>query len=192
MVRNIRGHRIRWRLLLAQGAFVGAVSALVMLAVAMVTVPLFGDGADSWSFVKVVSSAVLGEDAARPFAGFDLVPVLVGTLLHFVLSALAGMVYAAIVGMFDLEGWTPVAVMGLLFGATLFVWSAVLIGAGVAPSAATDLPLGALLWGNVSFGLTAGLLLATWADRADLDHELDDSVRVRAFEGDEPRTGLPR
>ena len=192
MVRNIRGHRIRWRVLLAQGAFVGALSALVMLAVAMVTVPAFSQSTDMWSFAKAVSSAVLGSDAATPLTGFDTAPVLVGIALHLVISALVGVVYAGIVGMFDLEGWTPVAVMGLLFGAILFVWTAVLIGAGIAPSAATDIPLGALLWGNVAFGLTAGLLLATWADRADLDHELDNAVRVRAFEGDEPRTGLPR
>lgn len=192
MVRNIRGHRIRWRVLLAQGALVGIVSAFVMLAVAMLTVPLFAEGLDSWSFSKALSTVVLGDAAASPLAGFDAAPVAVGIAVHLALSALAGMVYAGLVGFFDLEGWTPVAVMGLLFGAVLFVWSAALIGAGLAPAAATDLPLGAILWGNVAFGLTAGLLLATWADRADLDHELDDAVRVRAFEGDDPRTGLPR
>lgn len=192
MVRNIRGHRIRWRVLLTQGALVGVLSSLVMLAVAMVTIPLFSGALDSWSFAKVVSSSMLGDGAADPLTGFDAVPVGVGIVIHLALSAVAGVIYAGLVGMFDLEGWTPVAVMGLLFGAVLFVWSAVLIGAGLAPSAATDLPLGALLWGNVSFGLTAGLLLATWADRADLDHDMEDVARVRAFEGDEVQTGLPR
>ncbi len=195
MVRNIRGHRIRWRILAAQGAYVGILSAAVMLAVAMTTFPLFSSNSDGWTFAKIVSTVVLGNDAADPLTGFAFAPVMVGLLLHFAVSVAIGVVYAGIVGMFDLEGWTPVAVIGLIIGAMAFVWSAALIGAELLPSAFANLPLGALLWGNIAFGLTAGLLLATWADRADLDRDLsaaEDGVRVRAFEGDEQRTGLPR
>jgi hypothetical protein len=194
VVRNIRGHRIRWRILALQGVYVGLVAAAVMLAVAMVTFPLFSSTADGWTFPKIVSTVVLGGDAADPLKGFEFAPVVVGLAIHLVVSAVIGVVYAGLVGMFDLEGWTPVAVMGLIVGAMAFVWSAALIGAGVLPAEFADLPLGALLWGNVSFGLTAGLLLATWADRADLDTDdpTDDRERVRAFEGDEQVTGLPR
>jgi hypothetical protein len=41
-----------------------------------------------------------------------------------------------------------------------------------------------MLWGNIVFGLAAGVLLATWADRADIDQI--ESERVPAFEGDRP------
>ena len=183
-VTNIRGHRIRWRLLAAQGAVAGVLSALVMLAIATVTYPIFDSGSDGWTFLKVVSSAVLGDDAAAPLTGFEAVPVLVGLVLHLAIGAFVGATYALAIAMFDLEGWTPVALFGLLYGAFLFVWSTVLIGAGLGGQAIADLPLIVMLWGNLLFGLTAGVLLATWADRADIDQV--ESERVPAFEGDDP------
>lgn len=192
MIRNIRGHRIRWSVLLAQGALAGVLSSLVMLAVAMITVPMLSGGTDNWTFAKVVSTLFLGADAADPLTGFDALPVTVGLLVHFTIAIVAGALYGALVGLFDLEGWTPVAVMGLLFGAFLFVWSAVVVGAGFAPSPVADLPLGALLWGNIAFGLCQGLLLATWAERADLDRDPEDVARVRVFEGDELHTPTPQ
>ncbi|MEO6866649.1 MAG: hypothetical protein ABI200_01355 [Gaiellales bacterium] len=195
MVRNIRGHRIRWHIMAAQGAYIGVASAAVMLAIAMATFPIFASNTDGWTFAKIISTVALGNSAAHPLTGFAFVPVVVGLAIHFALSITIGVVYAGLVAMFDLEGWTPVALMGLIIGAIAFVWSAALIGAGVGPASFADLPLGALLWGNIAFGLTAGVLLATWADRADLDRDItsvDDGVRVRAFEGDELQTGLPR
>jgi len=179
-ITNIRGHRIRWRMLATQGVMVGLFSALVMLAVATLSYPLFADGSDVWSFTKVVSSAVLGADAASPLAGFDAVPVLLGLALHLLLGAFAGVTYAMLIGLFDLEGWTPVALFGLIYGAMLFIWSAALIGAGIGGAAIEDLPLATMFWANMAFGLTAGSLLATWADTADLDQ--DATERVAVFE----------
>lgn len=184
-VTNIRGHRIRWRLLAAQGAYVGLFSALVMLAIAMLTWPLLGSGADGWTFLKVVSSALLGESAAVPLAGFAFVPVLVGLAVHLAIGVLAGSTYGMLVGMFDLEGWTPVALFGLLYGAVLFVWSTIAIGVGIGGAALESAPLVVMFWGNVAFGLTAGVLLCTWADRADLDQL--ESERVPVFEDGAPR-----
>lgn len=184
-ITNIRDHRIRWRLLVAQGALVGIASSLVMLVLATITYPMFSDGSDMWTFPKVIASAVLGNDAASPLAGFDAGPVVLGLLMHFAIGAIAGATYAVLIAMFDLEGWTPVALFGLLYGAMLFVWSTALIGAGLGPDAMQDLPLIVMFWGNIAFGLTAGVLLASWADRADLDQL--ESERVPVFEGDEPR-----
>ena len=177
-VTNIRGHRIRWRTLAAQGAFVGVVSALFMLAVATVLYPFLESGSDGWTFLKVISTAVLGQDAASPLTGFEAVPVLVGLVVHLAIGAFAGVTYAGIVAMFDLEGWTPVALFGLLYGAMLFVWSSVVIATGLGGTAIAELPLVAMLWSNVIFGLCAGVLLATWADRADIDQV--ESERVPA------------
>ncbi len=181
-ITNIRDHRIRWRMLFAQGALAGITSATLMLAIATITYPAFSDGADGWTFMKVVSSSVLGDDAATPLAGFDATPVLLGLLIHLAIGAFAGATYAGLVAMFDLEGWTPVALFGLLYGAMLFVWSTAFIGAGLGGAAIQGLPLIVMFWGNMVFGLTAGILLATWADRADIDQV--ESERVTVFEGD--------
>lgn len=184
-ITNIRSHRIRWRVLFAEGIVAGLLSAVVMLALATITYPAFSDGADGWTFMKVVSSAVLGDDAAAPLAGFDTVPVLVGLAIHFAIGAFAGATYAGLVAMFDLEGWTPVALFGLLYGAMLFVWTTALIGAGFGGAAIQDLPLIVMFWGNLAFGVAAGTLLATWADGADIDQV--ESERVPVFEGDMDR-----
>ncbi|MCW2922161.1 MAG: hypothetical protein JWL76_2035 [Thermoleophilia bacterium] len=184
-ITNVRDHRIRWRMLFASGVVAGLASAVVMLAIATVSYPVFTDGADGWTFLKVVSSAVLGDDAATPLAGFDALPVVVGLLLHLLIGACAGASYAGLVAMFDLEGWTPVALFGLLYGAMLFVWSTALIGVGLGGTAIEGLPLIVMFWGNMIFGLTSGILLATWADRADMDQV--ESERVTLFEGDVDR-----
>jgi hypothetical protein len=181
-ITNIRDHRIRWSMLFAQGALAGLTSAVLMLAIATITYPAFSDGADGWTFMKVVSSAFLGDDAASPLGGFDAVPVGVGLVVHFAIGAFAGATYAGLIAMFDLEGWTPVALFGLLYGAMLVVWSTALIGAGLGGAAIQGLPLIVMFWGNMIFGLTAGILLATWADRADIDQV--ESERVPVFEGD--------
>lgn len=177
---NIRSHRIRWSALLARGAVVGLVSAAVMLVLACVLYPLLSAGSSAWTFPKVVSSALLGDNAVAPLDAYEMAPVLVGLAVHFAIGALAGATYAFLIAMFDLEGWTPVALFGLLYGAMLFVWSAALIGAGFGTAAIQDLPLIVMFWGNIVFGLTAGMLLATWADRADLDQV--ESERVARFE----------
>lgn len=184
-VTNIRGHRIRWRVLFAGGAVTGLVSALVMLAIAMLLYPLFAAGADAWSFPRAASSLLLGADAVEPLAGFAATPVLVGLLVHFTIGTLAGITYAAFVAMFDLEGWTPVALFGLLYGAMLFVWSTALVGAGVTPLTGEQFPLVVMFWANLAFGLSAGALLASWADRADLDQA--DDERIPVFEGQQDR-----
>lgn len=187
MIRNVRGHRIRWGALLSLGALVGVISSLVMLAIAVLLVPLFSEGTDAWTFAKVLSVPFLGSGAASPLTGFDTTPVVVGLITHFALGAVVGVLYAAVIGMFDLEGWTQTALTGILLGAFLFVWSSTLISAGLGPKPAEVLPMAAMLWGNLAFGITAGALVATWADKLDLDQ--DETERVRAFEGTD--TTLP-
>ncbi|MCZ4496595.1 MAG: hypothetical protein JWM25_1178 [Thermoleophilia bacterium] len=191
-ITNIRHHRIRWGLLAGRGAGVGIISGVVMLLVAMVTLPLVSDDGDAWTFLKIAGSALLGGDAATPLTGFELGPVLAGMIVHFLLAALVGATYALLIGMFDLEGWTPVALFGLLYGAMVFVWSAVIIGAGFGPAAADSIPPISMFFGNMAFGMTAGILLATWADDGDLDQE---EIRVKVFEQraeDDAESGPPR
>jgi len=188
-ITNIRHHRIRWRRLAALGAGAGLVGALVMLLISMATMPLLTDG-DAWTFPKVISGALLGSDAATPLTGFESGPVIVGLVLQLVIGAIVGAIYGVLVAMFDLEGWTPVTLFGLIFGATTFVTIVSIISATVAADSVEALPIIATFWGSIAFGLTAGAVLARWADRSDLDQ--DTTERVGAFEGDEVRTDLPR
>lgn len=185
-ITNIRGHRIRWSMLVARGAIAGIVSALVMLVIAAVTFPIAAAGADGWSFLKVAGTVLLGSGAAEPLGGFELAPVLAGLAVHFTIGVIAGVTYALLVAMCDLEGWTPVALFGLLYGAMLFVWSTVFIDAGLTPTSTQQFPVMVIFAGNMAFGLTAGPLLATWADHADLDQRTDE--RVPVFEGDEQQS----
>lgn len=189
-ITNIRHHRIHWRSVAVRGALAGVTSALFMLVLASVTWPAFADDADSWTFLKVVGSATLGGDAASPLTGFDASAVLVGFVMHMSIGIAAGAAYGLIVALLDLEGWTPVALVGMLYGAVLWVWSTAIVGAVVGSEVLTDAPLMVMFWSNVSFGLVAGLLLATWADGADLDQV--ESERVPVFEGDDqPGRGAP-
>jgi len=186
MIRNIQGHRIRWRILAAQGALVGLISALAMLLIAMVTIPLFAGSMDTWSFSKVLASGVLGNSAAHPLTGFDAGPVLLGTLLHLGIGALVGISFAIVIGLFDLEGWTSVALVGLLYAAVMFVGAATMVSIGIGPW--SDVPLQPLLWGNLVFGLVAGLFMSTWAQDADIDIEPGERVHVfeTSFEDHDP------
>jgi hypothetical protein len=189
-ITNIRHHRIHWRTVAVQGALAGVTSALFMLVLASVTWPAFADDADGWTFLKVVGSATLGGDAASPLTGFDASAVIVGLVMHLSIGIVAGAAYGLIVAFLDLEGWTPVALVGMLYGAVLFVWSTAIVGAIVGSEVLTDAPLLVMFWSNVAFGLVAGLLLATWADGADLDQL--ESERVPVFEGDDqPERGAP-
>jgi hypothetical protein len=189
MIRNIQGHRIRWRVLAAQGALVGLWSSLAMLVVAMVTTPMFESTMDTWSFTKVIASGVMGDGAASPISGFEWAPVLVGAAIHLGIGTIIGIAFAALVGLCDLEGWTSVSLVGLLFGAVLFVAAAAVVSVGMGPW--NSLPLAPLLWGNIAFGLVAGVSMASWAQDADLD--LPEGERAHVFESsfEEPDRPLP-
>ena len=189
-ITNIRGHRIRWRLLAAQGAIVGSISAVIMLFVAMGGFPLFNADTDMWTFLKGVSAVVLGGGAATPITGFEFGPVVVGLILHFAIGAIAGGTYGLLIALFDLEGWTPVALFGLIYGAMLFVWSTALLRAGIGPESTESFPLAVMFWSNLAFGLCAGMLLATWADTADIDQPAGE--RVAVFEQDPPARSVTR
>jgi len=172
-------------MLAAQGAVVGVISAMVMLAIAMSALPLLDPETDAWTFTKGVSSVLLGPDAASPITGFEVAPFLIGALMHLTIGGIVGAVYGMLVALFDLEGWTPVALFGLLFGAMLSVWSTLIVGVGFASAGLSDhFPLTVMLGGNLAFGLTAGMGLATWADRADIDQT--NGERVAVFEQDPP------
>ena len=159
-VTNIRTHRIRWRHQLARGAMVGVVSITVLLLATVLVDLIFGTTDDS-ALAEVAGSVGLA------------------VFLNFAIGIVAGMIFAALVALFDVEGWTPVAVAGLLYGAVVFVWPATIAGFDGSS-------LIVMFAGSIAFGLAAGLLLATWADRGDIDQ--DETERVPAFEGDGPET----
>jgi hypothetical protein len=180
MARNVRAHRINYRALAARGAWAGVLASLIMVAIAAVAAPLIEANTDAWSFPKVVSSIVLGEEAASPLAGFDALPVVLGLLLHLAIGAFFGAVFACIVGFLDVEETVPVVLAGIVYGVIVFLTTYVMIGQLLFP-AIDDLPLVVSFWNHVAFGITTGVVLGSWADTLDADHYKDREA-VRSFD----------
>lgn len=166
--RNVISHRISYDRLAGAGAAVGVLAALVMAAVAMIVTPLVDADTDLWSFFKVVGTIVLGTGAADPLTGWEALPVLVGMAMHLLIGAVVGAVFAVLVGLFDIEDTVPVMLMGLVYGVAVFLTSYVGIGNLVFP-AFERLPTIVGFWTHIAFGIIAGAVLGSWAERYDLD-----------------------
>lgn len=175
--RNLVSHRISYDRLAGLGAIAGLLAAVVMGALTVAITPLVAPGADVWSFFKVVSTMILGEGAATPLAGFAAGPVLLGVALHLAIGAAFGAIFAILIGLFDIEETVPIMLMGLVYGVIVFLGTYLVIAQLLFP-AFEQLPFIVPFWTHVAFGLIAGAVLGSWADRYDLDHGRD-AERVR-------------
>lgn len=177
---NVEGHRIEYGALALQGVVVGLISSVVLGVVASLLGPIITTGHDVSSFLKIVATPLMGEAAVTPVTGFDPGAVLVGAGVLLALGAIMGAGFAMVVGFFDLEGFTQVAVVGLLLGAVYFVITTVIIGLGLVHSAFEQLELAVMFWGHVAFGLTAGALMARSVSRHDRQGGTDEhAVDIR-------------
>lgn len=131
----------------AAGAIAGAVLTAFMFVMALVK------GLDPWqTSLKGAGAPFLGDAAMQP--GFDLVPVLVGTLCHFAVSIGWGLLFGVIV-----YGWTRP--MTMLAGAAwgIVVWLGMfyvvlpLVGQGEMTSQAK---IGTAILYHVLFGIALG------------------------------------
>lgn len=169
MAPNILGHHIMYDRLAARGALGGFISALVMLVIAVVSPALYSQpDVDGWSFLKAVSTLVLGDGAASPLFGFEAVPVFVGLALHLLIGVLAGAVLALLVGLLDIDGPIPVLMSGMLFGLVVFLGSYTAISL-FSLTAFETLPIGTTFLSHVVFGMVTGLFLLSWSGHYDLD-----------------------
>lgn len=101
------------------GIFAGLVAGLVFLVVELILVPTVGGGA-LWGPPRMMGAIVLGPDVLPPPASFDAVVVLTGMLVHFILSAVLGVIFALVVGRMQLSR-TMVVLAGIVFGLIVYV-----------------------------------------------------------------------
>ncbi|HWQ13452.1 MAG TPA: hypothetical protein VNL77_11665 [Roseiflexaceae bacterium] len=104
----------------AAGVIAGLVGGLAMAVVGALLA--LATQVDIWFMPKAIAAVVMGRAAvANP--GFDAAPVVVGTLIHFVVSALLGVIYALLMSRVlrvTTEYGAPV-VGGLVYGALIWL-----------------------------------------------------------------------
>ena len=96
--------------------FAGVIGGAIFLLLEMV-LPTLLIGSSPWVALRYTASMVLGEEVLPPPAGFDALVVLVGLLVHFVLSILYACVLAFIV---HRGGLITGIIGGSLFGLAIF------------------------------------------------------------------------
>ena len=78
---------------LKQGAIAGLVAGLVFVMVEMVAITTILGGSP-WGPPRMMAAIALGEGVLPPPATFDVTIVMVGMMVHFVLSAVIGAAFA--------------------------------------------------------------------------------------------------
>lgn len=103
---TIERHRdVHW----GSAAVAGLIGGAIFLVLEMVMMPLFVGGS-AWGPPRMIAAIALGRDVLPPPATFEAGVLLTAALLHFMLSALYGLVLGAVLRRTSLE-------MGLLAGA---------------------------------------------------------------------------
>jgi uncharacterized membrane protein YagU involved in acid resistance len=148
-----------WR----KGVIGGLGAGLVFVMMEMALVPTVGGG-ELWGPPRMMGAIVLGTDALPPPATFDAAIVMVGLIVHFALSAVLGVIFAAAAAKLRLSGAMAIAagaVFGLIvyavnfYGLTaLFPWFAM---ARNAITIASHVVFGAVLGWYCSRGTAAQL-----------------------------------
>ena len=133
---------------LAGGVAMAAVAALLSISI----------GQDMWHESKRIAAIVYGPAAlAQP--GFDLGPVLVGTLLHLIVSALLGAIFGIVTRRIlhlTSDFGTPI-LAGLIYG--LLIWMvAYFIVLPIFNPALLDVYAPAFIIQHVVFGIVTGLV----------------------------------
>jgi len=140
------------------GALAGLAGGAAMMLVAALLVG--ARGADIWLQAKAVASLVLGSAALAP-AGFALVPVLVGTIIHLAVSALLGALFeigSRRIARLPSDFGVP-AVTGLAYGLLIWLAAYFVVAPALSPLfLAIYAP--ALIIQHVVFGTIAGMTYA--------------------------------
>ena len=136
------------------GIIAGLVAGIGMIVVWALLAQIFGDGARS--LVNTIASTILGDQA---FAGdSQMLSLLLGLLIHFLISALLGLLYAVSLDRLDAR---DTLVVSTFYGFTIWVVSSFIVGGWF-----NDLILSysRTWWGFLVF-LTFGLMLGACANR---------------------------
>lgn len=104
---------------LKAAVYAGLIAGLVFLILEMLLVSTIGGGSP-WGPPRMIAAIALGEGVLPPPATFDPVIITAALVIHFILSAILGILFALVLEKAD---WGPgVAVLaGLLFGIIIYV-----------------------------------------------------------------------
>lgn len=129
----------------------GLVAGIVMALVTMMITALMGMGL--WALPAMIAALLLGPPATM---GVTAGVIMIGLVIHMVLSMMFGVVYAAIVNFFSHE----FLLTGTLFGLLLWIVNFYVIGLFVpgARMMAQNEPIWLAIMSHLIFGVTLGLL----------------------------------
>ncbi len=96
----------------------GLIAGLVFLILEMVLVATVGGGTP-WAPPRMIAAIVMGDGVLPPPADFNPVIVLIGFIVHFVLSVVLALIFAAIVTGRGLTLATTV-IAGIVFGLIIY------------------------------------------------------------------------
>ncbi len=139
------------------GAVAGALAGLVMVILS----PLLSllSGVSLWEPPKLIAATLLGQSALSE-PGFDLVPVVSGTAIHFVVSILLGILFSVVthrVLHLTTDFGLPIYI-GLCYGLLIFFIAYFVILPSVNPALVeSNSGMGPILAQNVVFGLCLGV-----------------------------------
>lgn len=106
------------RIDLKAAALAGIIAGIVFLMLEMLLVILV-DGMSPWGPPRMMAAIAMGKGVLPPPASFDLPIMAVAMMVHFGLSIVLGIVFAALVGQRAMSNAAFVAV-GSLFGAAVY------------------------------------------------------------------------
>jgi hypothetical protein len=140
------------------GALAGLAGGLVMGLLAMLIATLYGQELDLWVPIKQVAATAYGEVAMDP--GFALGPVVIGTLIHFLVAAILGVLFAVIyrrILRLPFQLGLPFLVGGI-YGLAIWGIAHLLLPSLNPVMAEADKP--AFVLGHIAFGVTIGVVYA--------------------------------
>jgi hypothetical protein len=131
----------------------GGVAMAIIAAILSVSI-----GHDMWYQPKVISSLVLGQQVLVD-QGFAVGPVLVGTLIHLVVSTILGAIFGILTGRvlhLPSDFGVPL-VAGLVYGLMIWLVAYFVVVPGIAPRLLEVYPPTFIIQ-NVVYGIVTGLL----------------------------------
>lgn len=96
----------------------GIIAGLVFMILEMLLVQLVGEGS-MWGPPRMMAAIVMGREVLPPPATFDAGVFIVAMLVHFVLSLVYALIFAAIVSRWPMPT-TGAAIGGLVFGLVIY------------------------------------------------------------------------
>ncbi len=132
----------------------GIIAGIVMAMVAMVWMALAGEG--FFKPLSVIASILMGKSAIS--GSFALVPDLLGAVIHMVLSAVFGLVFAFVAAH---APWSSEQIIGTatVYGLVLWIVNVVIIDANFIPAGLSLAPTPLLIVVHLVYGIVLGLIL---------------------------------